>query len=325
MPAIRGDEIEGSCTWMSLTSLIKTDKEIKAFLLRTMPERETFESSSSSPAFAKMNPAVIPASAESRSAQIGMVTDFLFRYITAKAVGIPMSYEAAKAGIAQMQRSVKKAEISGAYEQVVHFQSMVLAAKTSFEKFRAILDENDALNKDTAPAILFMTRMEQFAHGAAIDRNFFLDINQAEMLEAVRILDLCHKVFINSGRIRRDSCIVLSPRFGIWGQRIGGAEADIYIDGGLYDFKSRMDTGYHSQDVMQLWGYYLLHQMNAEGICGGTLDEDDLGDNKIERLCIYYSRYGVIHCCPAPKVDTALLESFADLILANVGNEHQAE
>ena len=126
------------------------------------------------------------------------------------------------------------------------------------------------------------------------------------------MLDLYYKTVLIDNKIKKD--VVLSPGFGLWSQRVGGAEADIYIDGGLYDFKARMDTGYHQQDVMQLWGYYLLHQMNIMKIRVNSLENDDLGEKKIDRLCIYYSRYGVVHSCPVSSGDTETLDTFADLI-----------
>lgn len=61
--------------------------------------------------------------------------------------------------------------------------------------------------------------------------------------------------------IRRDSIVIFNPTFGLGSELVWGADADIYIDGVLYDFKTTRNRGYVGKDIYQIIGYYLLNEI----------------------------------------------------------------
>jgi hypothetical protein len=85
-----------------------------------------------------------------------------------------------------------------------------------------------------------------------------------------------------------DFC-ALNPTFGEASLEVGGADADMVIDGTLIDIKTTKSGKMDTSQFHQLVGYYLLAQI------GGIN-----GDSRIEinQLGIYYSRYGELLTFP---------------------------
>lgn len=78
--------------------------------------------------------------------------------------------------------------------------------------------------------------------------------------ELSSLLYVFEERFINGYIVKPDSEVVFNPQFGqVISMIIGGADADIYIDGTLYDFKTTKNFGYRWKDVAQIVGYYLLY------------------------------------------------------------------
>lgn len=81
-----------------------------------------------------------------------------------------------------------------------------------------------------------------------------------------------------------DSVCLLNPTFGDASLMVGGADADLLIDGMLIDIKTTkhlsLDRGYFNQ----LIGYFLLHELAAIGEIRPKME--------ISKLAIYFSRHG---------------------------------
>lgn len=114
--------------------------------------------------------------------------------------------------------------------------------------------------------------------------------------ELSQIADVFMNVFINTGLVKESSEVVFNPAFGTFGSFCGGADADIFIDGVLYDFKSTKYIGYHWDQAAQLMGYYFLSRL-----CNFR-QEGDLAEHRVKYLAIYFSRYGAICKVPAPEL-----------------------
>lgn len=327
---------------------------MKEFLLQTMPKRETFSSNTAYPPFSKKNPLLVdrykaekkPAESveenehknENQSAAangkntdesgaMGILTDFMFRVLLATKTGTEMNYRIAYKAIERQRAKAEFFDKIG--KDSTYYRDSVNVMLKFFDKYKDAIDaliRKRGANKssDAANGMFFMARMEQVARGDPLGMKFFLDCNERIVNESVQIRDLFKKVFFDSGLVRNDSDVVLSPTFGKWSARIGGADADVFIDGTLYDFKSRINScGYRQGDIMQLWGYYLLNRLRVDGVesCwmrnGDTDDEDALDTlekREINHLAIYFSRYGVIYSCPVPEVGEEELKEFAWII-----------
>lgn len=94
--------------------------------------------------------------------------------------------------------------------------------------------------------------------------------------------------------------VICNPAFHL----PGGADADFVLDQTLIDVKSTKDLGYHSADVAQVLGYAAL----------ATLDDLD-----IQRVGIYFARYGIWAMLPLSALPDGWLEDYRDLILEHAG------
>jgi len=89
---------------------------------------------------------------------------------------------------------------------------------------------------------------------------------------------------VDPGWFRAKKHCLLNPTFGDASAMVGGADADLIIDGTLIDIKTTKEPKLKKIDYHQLIGYLLLHRI------GGA---DGLPANRrITDLAIYYSRYG---------------------------------
>lgn len=116
------------------------------------------------------------------------------------------------------------------------------------------------------------------------------------------------KVFIDSGLVKKNSIVVFNPNFGVWSSKCFGADADIFIDGVLYDFKCVTKNGYRIDDIAQICGYYLLHKLtqmtgNEEEFEHECNSPAPLKNMTIKAIALYKSRFGVIEKYSVGKFD----------------------
>lgn len=98
--------------------------------------------------------------------------------------------------------------------------------------------------------------------------------------------------FIEGGLVNPDSVVIFNPSFGIASYACGGADADVYVDGVLYDFKTSKRTGYSWQETAQLVMYYYLNEIAASVEDSNLLAP--LSEYRIEKLAFYKARYGEV-------------------------------
>jgi len=89
-----------------------------------------------------------------------------------------------------------------------------------------------------------------------------------------------------------DFCVrricLLNPIFGIGSRLIGGADADLVIDGMLIDIKTTKSLELKLDNFNQLLGYLALHEIwSVDGVKRKP---------KISQLAVYFSRYAYCMC-----------------------------
>ena len=89
---------------------------------------------------------------------------------------------------------------------------------------------------------------------------------------------------VDSSIFRSKRICLLNPTFGEASKMVGGADVDLVIDDMIIDFKTTVKLELKSDYYYQLLGYYTLYEI--DGI------DNMPKENKIERICIYFSRYG---------------------------------
>jgi hypothetical protein len=111
------------------------------------------------------------------------------------------------------------------------------------------------------------------------------DIEELRQLADITPIDL----FAAKG-----TCL-LNPTFGKASRLVGGADADLYIDGSLIDIKTTIIMPNKKRDQRQLIGYAVL--AHIDGIDGSSGPESE-----IRRIGFYASRFGQLITYPIEKV-----------------------
>lgn len=81
--------------------------------------------------------------------------------------------------------------------------------------------------------------------------------------------------------VKPGSVVIFNPKFKCF----HGADADICIDGVLYDFKTSKSIGYNWHEVAQIWMYFLLHEIDKNNI-----EIDAFSSMNIDRIALYRGR-----------------------------------
>ena len=78
----------------------------------------------------------------------------------------------------------------------------------------------------------------------------------------------------------------LNPDFGEASALVGGADADLIVDGALIDVKTTRNLSFGQEMYNQIVGYYVLSRL------GGVNGRD--GAN-LSAVGVYFARYGILH------------------------------
>ena len=146
----------------------------------------------------------------------------------------------------------------------------------------------------------YLAKLEQvFRTGGMLPENGISSLIKEPSRELVRdISNLCrvfNERFIEGGLVHPKSVVIFNPSFGIASYACGGADADVYVDGVLYDFKTSKKNGYNWKEIAQLVMYYYLNEIVA------SIEEPDmleaaaqLSEYNIFKLAFYKARFGEI-------------------------------
>ena len=121
-------------------------------------------------------------------------------------------------------------------------------------------------------------------------------------------------MLIDIEQFKWDKYCFLNPTFGEGSRLVGGADADLVLDGIIIDIKTTSKMVFSQQYFKQLVGYYIL------GMIGGV----HVGDNYVngeerEELAIYYSRYGyMFKFRMMDLIDEDKMENVMELFRENV-------
>ena len=89
---------------------------------------------------------------------------------------------------------------------------------------------------------------------------------------------------------RAERTCVLNPTFGAASGLVGGADADLFLDGTLIDIKVNKNLEFGRDIFNQLLGYYCLSCIGGVEGCRGKV--------KVTEVAVYFARFGVLHRIP---------------------------
>lgn len=176
-------------------------------------------------------------------------------------------------------------------------------------RIKNYIENKECIDDKFINDIFTLSILEQCWRGNTLpkDLNILFSTPSNEFKEELqKVLILFESSFIDKV-VRTNSILKYNPEFGEASKAIGGADADIYIDGTLYDFKCTKSIGYKSKDVQQIIGYYILDIIGKRrGSSNGftnTLEGYD-----IERIALYSARIGEIYYFNINNIDKNILE-----------------
>ena len=115
-------------------------------------------------------------------------------------------------------------------------------------------------------------------------------------------------------KFRAQQTCVLNPTFGEASLLVGGADADLLMDGRLIDIKTMSKLEMKREDFNQLMGYYALSRL------GGV--DDVISENPIRELGIYSARYAEFLTFPVDDViNETKIKPFLEWIKKRAGEE----
>ncbi|MBQ6849733.1 MAG: hypothetical protein IJN77_01685 [Oscillospiraceae bacterium] len=319
---------------MSIKSILNgksdIDREFQSIVKSIMPTKELFETMSGERAFSKYPIKVFSENADGNYASlVGIAFDYLARAIIAhvltgakekSTVGYKAIY-----GIKHWCRYLNEED----YELLLNYSIDVLSDFIDYIYHCPPAPDVDLLNEvcndlewtawcrfvknadsenhkvvscieDLINGAIFFAKMEQIYRSGCLPSENVCDLlstsNDDMFDDLKKLCKVFVETFIDSGIVTEDSVVVFNPSFGISSFACGGADADIYIDGTLYDFKTSKTSGYKGQEIAQITSYWLL-DIVANSI-EGVNEPSDLSEFRVDNIALYKARFGQIEYCP---------------------------
>lgn len=272
-----------------LTSMIKKDKAFQTILKAHLPQKGDFLSNSTFPAFSNKYDPLVPYNLSNKgySGKVGTAFDYMANFMATNIV----SQKGEMSFLENMLEIPKK----GLQQAVLHTQNTKLEER--FEECKELVERYFTGKKQTyeqlISASIFFADLDRVVRSGSIvtsqQAEDFLKVVEEIVIDVQQLCTFFDEVFIKGKIIRSDSIVIFHPTFNQFSKACGGADADIYIDGILYDFKTSKKLGYNWSEVAQIYGYYLL-----DCLCKNSCLYGDLGTNKVNKIAFYRARYGVI-------------------------------
>lgn len=291
---------------MSLISFLngKTEKEI-AFqntIKQIQPKKSDFKTLSGKNAFSSEFKVYAPyeLTKSSHSMIVGTTFDYLARIQIAQAIQIEKNNFFNHIVASNFFKKYKESIDSSKFETLEVKYKKVLKY---IEKF---INSSDKVNCDLIEQVFYLARLEQCWRGNRLpdDLETLLNCPYDEIVnDLINLAQTFEENFINK-IIKPNSIVLFNPTFGKCSYMIGGADADIYIDGVLYDFKTSKGYGYKGKDVQQIMSYYIFSKISIENedlVSSFVQFEKDFYN--VNRVAIYLARFGEINYIDIKSID----------------------
>ncbi|MEH7504925.1 hypothetical protein V7152_23435 [Neobacillus drentensis] len=288
---------------MSLTSKIngktKRDKEFREILLSIEPNKEDYYTLSKkipfSDEYSTLVQNVLP-NPQHQSSLVGIAFDYLARF-----------------KIAQLLKRVDvlngMVSLNG-FKKLWRITPEFFNNKSMNEPYLSWMDEIRQFINDDSISTLYeiavhLAKLEQIVRTGVKNEDINVDYLLFEPAPEEVINDLDNLIAVFEEKfmipeiINKKSEVVFNPKFGVGSALVSGADADIFIDGTLYDFKTTKDQTLAKKDNLQLIGYFILNELAIE-------TSSDLLDFQyeymiIKRIAFYKARFGEIEYYDADK------------------------
>ena len=273
---------------MSLTTMLHKNNDLKTLIKNVIPNKNDFVTNTGAKAFFNKQVVLAPyvLSKPWEAALVGMASDYIFRFIIGKKIHInkDKSY---------LDLVAHKGLLRLKYNNELYSQAEIKYGE-SINIIQGFVEDGGELSTQLLEVAIFFSKLEQIGRGN-INENSYLNLlhpaDKVILTDIQNIVDVFQNVFIESGLVKPSSDVVFNPRFGNMMALCGGADADIFIDNTLYDFKCTKSNGFHWDEIGQVMSYYFLNCLcQDESFHDGV----DLYYKSINAIAIYHARFGII-------------------------------
>ncbi|MFA9559648.1 hypothetical protein ACERII_20260 [Evansella sp. AB-rgal1] len=275
---------------LSLTSRIngkmKRDKEFKEILLSIEPHKNDYYTLSEKPPFSIEYEMLVSNNDLSsyESSLVGTAFDYLARFRIAQFI---KNEDALQWFVAT--QSFTKYKFNKDYEKLKLYTEWL----ETIQKY--INDNSISITNILEIAIHFAKLEHLFRNGTKkenVDVNyvFFEQAPESVISNLENLMIVFEEKFMTPEILKKNSQVFFNPNFGVGSSLVSGADADIFIDGTLYDFKTTKSQLLNQKDSLQLVGYFLLNELQKD--CGYLVGVNF--DMNIERLAFYKARFGEV-------------------------------
>lgn len=279
---------------MSLVRFLngKSDKQkrYQEVIREFIPKTKEMRSFSNKQAFSKEYNLRVPycLSVPQHSCIVGTAFDYLARFMIAQLLEDQDLKQSAikglicERGLINLGISVNKND----------YQNL----KVKYDKGIAIIKEfiynkEKKLSTEIIEFSQFIAVLEHYARSGVMPDDFF-KFSPEITEDLVKLTNVFNKIFIQNGMVKSNSNVIFNPHFGQISSVIGGADADIFIDGVLYDFKTSKKNGYNWKEIAQITSYYLFAEMSLDkGITNSCFKHTK---DRIDKIAIYLARFGEV-------------------------------
>ena len=311
---------------MSITSILYGDKfdRLKDYIKANAPKKDTFHSSTGYPAFSTSIPIQVIGSTHStqETALVGEIADYAFcieilRYVKKNRI---VNYNNFFRFIGSAYKSIIESDPE--HSEVIKYYYSKLVS----DCLHCVITGTALEIKQEVEYSYQLYQIENFHRVPREHRDVFWDnfthpCQEQITSDVIQLIELFRKCFFDAGIITEKSTIVLHPRLGTHTSPVG--IADLYCDGIFYDFKSSRKNGYSWKDVGQVYGYYILQKLSLK-YSKDIVSSEPVPIKKVDKIALYYSRYGDIETCDLKSCNAALYSK--ELVhLAKMMDQHSRE
>lgn len=168
---------------------------------------------------------------------------------------------------------LKESKFNHLYEQAC---LIVNQAKENYAAFQKTGQFTDDLLEST----LLLGKLDPFVRRRVIDENL-QSINSSDLEDLRNLIKA-----VDTNLFRFPGIIILNPSWGKASRLVGGADGDLIFGDLLVDIKTIKDFTLERKTFNQLMGYYTLSVLSRI---------EDPSANELNRLGIYFSRFGFIY------------------------------
>lgn len=247
---------------MSLTSILRSDDQIRDLF-------KVFFDKPRLPAGPEMK---APPNTENY-AMIGTAFDYLLRFEVARLNSDKTDNERRGGWVAE-----KAAEQISDPELQKEAQDMVESARERRDEYISTGEMTDSLLR----SVIHLARLDPIFRARRGHDKIGADINSGDIEDLHQLLAV-----VPRDQFKSEKLCFLNPTFGMGSLLVGGADGDLVIDDKIIDFKTTKKWSVRRRSFNQLIGYYTLHKI--DGV------ERIEPKPEIRRLCVYFSRHGVMH------------------------------